>query len=77
MEVVGVAKEKITSISDELGREISMNEIGEALNQGFMNTLKLKLVEGQLNSDELELAKNLRVRKYACTNWNLSAESTY
>ena len=77
LEVVGAAKEKITSINDELGRGISMTEIGEALNQGFKKALKVKLVDGQLTSDELELAENLHELKYTCENWNLSAKSNF
>ncbi len=45
MEVVNVAKRKITSLKKELGRDISIKEMNKALVKGFQKALNVKLVE--------------------------------
>ncbi len=71
MEVVGVARDRITSISRELGRTVSTNEVTWALARGFEKALDIKLVEGELSTYERKLAQELCRRKYATEEWNI------
>lgn len=70
MEIVCVAKDRITSIREELGRNVSAKEVSQALIKGFQNTLNIEFVDGELTSYELELAEKLCKEKYATSKWN-------
>jgi len=70
MEVVGVAKRKITSVKKELDRNVSVEEVEEALVRGFQKALNIKLVEGKLTLYEKELSEKLCKEKYATVDWN-------
>lgn len=70
MEVVNVAKDKITSINDELGRAASMEKVSQAWIEGFQKGLNMKLAAGELTSYERELAQRLCTKKYGTDNWN-------
>jgi lipoate-protein ligase A len=70
MEVVNVAKDKITSINDELGRAASMEKVSQAWIEGFQKGLNMKLATGELTSYERELAQRLCTKKYGTDNWN-------
>ncbi|MEM3641753.1 MAG: lipoate--protein ligase family protein, partial [Candidatus Bathyarchaeia archaeon] len=71
MEVVNVAKHKITSLKGESGRNFSLDEVCEALAKGFEKALDVKLVEGELTSYERGLTERLCKEKYATEDWNL------
>lgn len=71
MEIVNVAKNKITSIRSELKREVSMQEVEKALIKGFKNTFKTELVASELTSHEKELAEKLYSTKYSTVEWNM------
>jgi len=75
IEVVNIAKRKITSIEAELGRKLSIEEVSDALIDGFQRALNIKLVEGELTLYERELAKRLHKEKYATDDWNFYARS--
>ncbi|RLI22073.1 lipoate--protein ligase family protein [Candidatus Bathyarchaeota archaeon] len=70
MEVVSVAERKITSVRDELGRNVSIKDVYQALIEGFQKALNIQLVTGELTSYETELAEKLRDEKYATESWN-------
>ncbi|MBS7647906.1 MAG: lipoate--protein ligase family protein [Candidatus Bathyarchaeia archaeon] len=71
MEVVNVAKNKITSIKAELGKEISLETVHKALIEGFRKTLKTPLQQENLTPYEKELAEKLCKEKYATADWNM------
>jgi lipoate-protein ligase A len=71
MEIVSAAKNKITSIKKELGKDVSEAEVCQAQTMGFQKVLNIKLADGELTPYELELAERLRKEKYATENWNL------
>jgi len=75
MEVMNVAKDKITSINAELRRKASIEEVNEALVEGFRRALNIELENGKLTSYELELAERLSKEKYATDGWNLHGKS--
>ncbi|MEM0058182.1 MAG: biotin/lipoate A/B protein ligase family protein [Candidatus Bathyarchaeia archaeon] len=71
MEIVGIAKNKITSIRAELGKEIPLETVHEALIKGFHETLGTPLKPEELTPYERELAEKLYKEKYATANWNM------
>jgi len=71
MEIVSAAKNKITSIKKELGKEVSEAEVHQAQIRGFQKALNIELADGELTPYELELAERLHKEKYATENWNL------
>ncbi len=75
MEVVNVAKDKITSINDELGRAASMEKVSQAWIEGFQKGLNMKLAAGELTSYERELAQRLCTKKYGTDNWNMQGKN--
>jgi lipoate-protein ligase A len=72
MQVVSVARHKITSIYNELGKSVSEAEMNHALVEGFQRALGIELVDGELTPHERELAERLCRQKYASTDWNLA-----
>jgi lipoate-protein ligase A len=71
MEVVGVAKNKITSINVELGRVVPLVEVHQALADGFEKVLKTRLEDGKLIAYERKFAERLYKEKYITADWNL------
>jgi len=77
MEVVSIAKNKITSIKAELRKEIPHATLHKSLIEGFQKALKTKLESGNLTTYEKELAEKLCTEKYATTEWNLCGKEPY
>lgn len=77
MEVVNVGRRKITSIRKGLGRDTSIEEVNNALIDGFQKALNIKLVEGELTLYEGGLAKRLHTEKYATDEWNFHGRTIY
>jgi len=63
-------KERVTSINDILGREVSFEELKEALMKGFEESFKIKLTPGDITDFEENLAQRLKTEKYATKEWN-------
>jgi lipoate-protein ligase A len=75
MEVVNVAKNKITSVVSELEREVSAEEVAGALEKGFSQALDVELVEGGMTPYELDLSAKLEEEKYANYDWNFRCKT--
>jgi lipoate-protein ligase A len=71
-----VAKRKITSIADELGRQVSVAQVCAAAVKGFEKALSRDLVEGDLTEDELELAQKFEREKFSTYEWNINGKSS-
>ena len=69
-EIINVARSRITSITDELKRDVSLNEVESALVDGFQKALGNKLGYSDLTRYELGLARRLFEAKYNASNWN-------
>ena len=74
-EVINVARSRITSITDELKRDISLNQLNSALINGFQKTLGAKLIHGDMTRNELELGETLSKVKYITADWNCMGKS--
>ncbi len=68
-------KARVTSINNELRKEISYNQLKEALISGFQDNLEIELVEDQLTKEELALANKLEKEKYSTKQWNINAST--
>lgn len=75
VEVIEVARHRITSITDELKRDISLNEIESVLVDGFQKALGTVLKGSDMTRHELELAKSLFEVKFATSDWNYLGRS--
>ncbi len=76
MQVVNVAKNKITSIQNELGHAIKPETAANAIAHGFKVALNISFEEGKLTSEEKDLAVKLCKEKYGTDEWNLQGKST-
>ncbi len=74
MEIVNIAKHRITSIRKELGRDISVIEVQQALIEGFQKSLNIQHVSGKLTPYEHELSEKLQ-EKYTADSWNFKGIS--
>ena len=61
--------ERVTTISRALGREVSKEEVMEFMKLGFERALRIRLEEGKLSKEEINLAKKLE-EKYKSQEWN-------
>jgi lipoate-protein ligase A len=81
MQVVNVAKGKITSVKEELGHAVTPETAANAIAHGFAVTLNMQVVENvqsmpdQLTQQEKELAEKLYREKYATEQWNLEGKT--
>jgi len=81
MQVVDVAKNKITSVQNELGHAITPETAVNAIAHGFRVALNIQAVEnvqsveGELTREEKELADMLCREKYATDEWNFNGKS--
>lgn len=75
IEVINVAKNKITSTKKELGKTVSVEEVNNALSEGFKKALNIQLLEGELTPYENEIAKKLYKEKYTTDEWNFKGIS--
>jgi lipoate-protein ligase A len=75
IEVAKVAENKITSMKNELGRKVTIQEVHEALVGGFSSALHIRLVNSELTPYELALAQKLCKEKYSTNEWNLHGKT--
>jgi lipoate---protein ligase len=81
MQVVNVAKGKITSVQSELGHALSPETAANAIAHGFTVALNMQVVEnvqsveGELTREERELAQKLYKERYATKEWNFEAKN--
>lgn len=69
-EVVCIAKDRITSLKEILGTSITLDNVYNALVEGFKKALKIQLEKETLTSYEEAMANKLRQAKYASKKWN-------
>jgi lipoate-protein ligase A len=74
-DVVCVAREKLTSIKNELGKKVSTEEAYLALVRGFEKALNVQLREEALITYEQKLAQKLRRDKFSIEEWNLRGKT--
>jgi len=75
VDLISIAARKITSVADELGVRVAIDQAYEALTRGFESALGIKLVEGALTDYELNLAQRLEKEKFATHTWNFEGKT--
>jgi lipoyltransferase/lipoate-protein ligase len=81
MQVVNVAKNKITSVQNELGHAVSSETAANAVAHGFAVALNMQVVEDvqaiavELTAEEKALAKQLCKEKYGTDEWNFGGKT--
>ncbi len=75
MQVAKIAKDKITSLKEELGKKPSAEDVESALIRGFRTAFKVNLEEGKLTKREQCLAEKLCKEKYMSEEWNFHGNS--
>ncbi len=70
MKVLEVSKKRLTSAKQELESQVSVEQVYNALVEGFEKALKTQLAEEELTSYERKLAENLRRNKFLTDDWN-------
>jgi lipoate-protein ligase A len=74
-EVINIAKHKHTSIKKETQKNITINEVEQALTEGFQKTLNTKLIPSEMTTLERKLAERLYKEKYLTNEWNFHGKS--
>lgn len=69
-DVLKVVKDPVTTLQNELGREISIPEIKREFKTWFGKIHRVRLVMDQLMEEEKRLAKTLFSEKYSQEDWN-------
>jgi lipoate-protein ligase A len=64
-------RKRVTTIRDELGRDVSTSEVKNSVVKGIERTYNVKLESGNLTREELTLAQELYNEKYTRPEWNL------
>ena len=68
---VASVQKRVTTVRDELQKDVTTREVRDAIVRGIERSYNVRLVEGQLSSSELSLAKELYDSKYNTSQWNL------
>ncbi len=63
-------KNKITSINNELNKKITYDELSKAMEKGFKENFKAKIIKDKLTYKELALAEKLSKERYSTKGWN-------
>jgi len=68
--LVKSVEERVTSLNSFLKRDVSFDELKEALVKGFEESFSIRLVTGTLTKSEEQTAAKLKAEKYATNEWN-------
>jgi lipoate-protein ligase A len=70
-------RERVTTLSSEVGRVLDPHEVMGRLTGHAANVLGIELIPGDLTSDEQALAAELLAVKYSTDEWNLGFRPEY
>ena len=68
---VASVQKRVTTVRDELGREISTREVRDAIVRGIEECYGVRVEAGNLTKEELGLVEELYQTKYSRLEWNL------
>ena len=69
-EIINYLHTKVTSVNEQLGRNIGFLKFNETLIEGFKQGLDIELKEGKLSSEEQQLAQEYLDKRYLNPCWN-------
>ncbi len=73
MDVLPLAEKRLTSVKRELGSDVTMEEVYQALIAGFEKALQIHLVKRDLSSYEQTISKKLLTEKFVTEDWNFKS----
>jgi lipoate-protein ligase A len=68
---VASVQKRVTTVRDELGREVSTREVRDAIVDGIESCYRVRVEPGDLTKEEVGLAEELYQTKYSRLEWNL------
>jgi len=68
--LIADVKQRVTSVRHILEREMSFEEISQAMKVGFEEEFDVELVEGELTEEEIELARKFEMECFGAKEWN-------
>ena len=68
---VASVQKRVTTVRDELGREVYTNDVRDAIVKGIENCYGVRVQTGDLTEEEVRLAEELYQTKYSRLEWNL------
>jgi lipoate---protein ligase len=68
---VASVQKRVTTVRDELGREVHTIDVRDAIVKGIENCYGVRVEAGDLTRDEVRLAEELYQTKYSRLVWNL------
>ena len=68
---VASVQKRVTTVRDELGREVYTNDVRDAIVKGVENCYGVRVQTGNLTEEEARLAEELYQTKYSRLEWNL------
>jgi lipoate-protein ligase A len=68
---VASVRKRVTTVRDELGRDISTSEVRDAVVDGIESCYGVRVMPGDLTKEEKGLAEELYQTKYSRLEWNL------
>jgi len=63
-------KQRVTSIQHVLGKQLSFEEVADAMKQGFEEEFRVELEEGELSDEEMALTKKFEKECFSTREWN-------
>jgi lipoate---protein ligase len=68
--LINNVKERVTSLSHEMNKEVSFMDVSDALKKGFEEIFDVDLVQGKLTSEEVTLANSFNNTCFGTKEWN-------
>jgi lipoate-protein ligase A len=63
-------KQRVTSIKHILKKNLSFNDVANAMKYGFEEEFKIELIKGKLTEEEQNLSKNFEEQYFGSEEWN-------
>jgi len=76
-EVIGTKKDRLTTLTREVGQNISMDEVKKALVQGVEERFGVRFEAHGMLEDEQKLIEKLHRVKYSFSEWNVKAHEPF
>ena len=68
--LISDVKERVTSINNCLGEDMSFIDVVEAMKNGFEEEFNIKLVKGMLTDEEIKLTEKFEKEYFGSKEWN-------
>ncbi|MFW9846384.1 MAG: biotin/lipoate A/B protein ligase family protein [Candidatus Thorarchaeota archaeon] len=69
--MIADVRERVTSVRELLERNVTFDELSDALKKGFEEALGAKLFPGKMTAAEIQTADNIAAERFSKDEWNL------